>query len=138
MEISKINPDGTTYDLKDATARSEIEELKENQNYSTEEIDTGKKWINGKPIYRKSGFIASITGTENYAIDTTITTANVETILDLRCSAKASSGNLLFGGGYSGYTQLRMSLVLQSTGLLLAQTHDPYTGFSWTIEYVKK
>lgn len=32
------------------------------QNYSVDEVDTGKKWIDGKPIYRKTIKISSTTG----------------------------------------------------------------------------
>lgn len=53
MEISEINPDGNVYQLKDATARTEIAQIKAQKVYSTEEVDTGKKWIDGKSIYRK-------------------------------------------------------------------------------------
>lgn len=52
-EISKINPNGTPYDLKDATARADIGTLKEQKVFSTEEVDTGEKWIDGKTIYQK-------------------------------------------------------------------------------------
>lgn len=36
-----------------------------NNNYSTSEIDTGKKWVNGKPIYRKVVEIPSSSGESN-------------------------------------------------------------------------
>lgn len=53
MEISEINPDGNVYQLKDATARTETAQIKAQKVYSTEEMDTGKKWIDGKSIYRR-------------------------------------------------------------------------------------
>lgn len=53
MEISQINPDGNVYDIKDATARTEITQIKAQNTYSMTEQDTGKKWIDGKTIYRK-------------------------------------------------------------------------------------
>ena len=39
-----------SHGLADAVARQELEKL---QAYSTTEQDTGKTWIDGKPIYRK-------------------------------------------------------------------------------------
>lgn len=55
--VAKIDIKGTQWSIKDQIARDKVELLEigiENANiYSTEEIDTGKKWINGEPIYRK-------------------------------------------------------------------------------------
>lgn len=45
-EVSEIEAGGEVRTVKDATARKSLV-------YSTEETDTGKKWIDGKPIYRK-------------------------------------------------------------------------------------
>lgn len=53
MEISEVNPDGNVYQLKDSTARAGIAQIQAQNVYSTTETDTGKKWIDGKPIYRK-------------------------------------------------------------------------------------
>ena len=44
-EIKQVDINGRVYDLQDETARKD-------NVYSTTEIDTGKKWINGKPIYK--------------------------------------------------------------------------------------
>lgn len=60
MEISEVNPDGNVYQLKDATARTEIAQIKAQDAYSTAEIDTGRKWIDGKTIYRR---VLTATGT---------------------------------------------------------------------------
>lgn len=43
-------PVGTQVEYTGATIPTGWEEV---NDYSTDEIDTGKKWINGKPIYRK-------------------------------------------------------------------------------------
>ena len=53
MEISEVNPDGNVYQIKDATARTEIAQIKAQSVYSTEETDTGMKWIDGSTIYKK-------------------------------------------------------------------------------------
>ena len=45
-EVSEIEAGGEVRTVKDTTARKGLV-------YSTDETDTGKKWINGKPIYRK-------------------------------------------------------------------------------------
>lgn len=50
-EVTSIeDTDGNSYTLADTKAREEIEKL---TAYSTTEQDTGKKWIDGKPIYRR-------------------------------------------------------------------------------------
>lgn len=55
-EIKELNlktldtlPEGSIIEYEGTTVPSGWEEV---QDYSTEEINTGKKWINGKPIYR--------------------------------------------------------------------------------------
>lgn len=60
MEISQINPDGNVYDIKDATARTEIAQIKAQESYSTTEQDTGKKWIDGSTVYRKTIVIGAL------------------------------------------------------------------------------
>ena len=45
-DVSQISFRGETRNIKDETARQPL-------TYSTTETDTGKTWIDGKPIYRK-------------------------------------------------------------------------------------
>ena len=45
-EVSEIEAGGEVRTVKDTTARKALV-------YSTDETDTGKKWIDGKPIYRR-------------------------------------------------------------------------------------
>lgn len=56
-DVKIIDIKGSQWNLKDEVARARIvtieEKVDKNSAYSTEEIDTGKKWIDGKPIYRK-------------------------------------------------------------------------------------
>ena len=57
-----------------------INTLNEQRSYSTEEINTGKKWIDGKPIYRKVlNTTTSITYSENSwgGLQTEITDLNI-------------------------------------------------------------
>lgn len=68
MEISEVNPDGNVYQLKDATARTEIAQIKAQNTYSTEKTDTGKKWIDGKTIYR-----VTTSGTKSIPANSTVT-----------------------------------------------------------------
>ena len=51
-EITALKDSGdVSHGLADTVARQELEKL---QSYSTAEQDTGKTWIDGKPIYRKT------------------------------------------------------------------------------------
>lgn len=56
-DVKIIDIKGSKWNLKDETARAKIETIEgkidKNFTYSTEEVDTGEKWIDGKPIYRK-------------------------------------------------------------------------------------
>ena len=62
--VAKIDIKGNQWNIKDQIARDKVELLEidvKNANiYSTEEIDTGKKWINGEHIYRKV-FVPTVT-----------------------------------------------------------------------------
>ena len=46
-----------------------VNELKSGEEYSTNEINTGKTWIDGKPIYRRIYQKTSTAATENIDID---------------------------------------------------------------------
>lgn len=56
-DVKIVNIKGNQWNFKDEAARARIETIEQkigkNFTYSTEEVDTGEKWINGKPIYRK-------------------------------------------------------------------------------------
>ena len=56
-DVKIVDIDGSQWVMKDQEARNKIATLEENFNsltvYSTNETLTSKKWIDGKPIYRK-------------------------------------------------------------------------------------
>lgn len=56
-DVKIIDIKGSKWNFKDEAARTRIETVErkvdKNFTYSTEEVDTGEKWIDGKPIYRK-------------------------------------------------------------------------------------
>lgn len=58
--VDTVDIEGTQYDIQDTATKQtadenaqEIESIKTGNDYSLSEINTGKKWINNKPIYRK-------------------------------------------------------------------------------------
>lgn len=56
-DVKIVNIKGNQWNFKDEAARTKIETIEQkvdkNFTYSAEEVDTGEKWIDGKPIYRK-------------------------------------------------------------------------------------
>lgn len=56
-DVKIVDIKGNQWNFKDETARTKIETIEQkvdkNFTYSTEEVNTGEKWIDGKPIYRK-------------------------------------------------------------------------------------
>ena len=56
-DVKIVDIDGSQWNIKDQEARNKIANLEtlisNNNTYSTKEIKTSKKWIDGKPIYRK-------------------------------------------------------------------------------------
>lgn len=87
IEISQNGDDiqlNTTVDIQTmqngiTTNTNDITSLKNSKIYSTEEADTGQKWINGKPIYRMTLNYIIQTGTNAWHNIGTI--LNVETIV---------------------------------------------------------
>lgn len=81
-ECSEIEAGGEVRTIKDIMARKPLV-------YSTNETDTGKKWIDGKPIYRK---VYSVTITEPASATTTIIT--------LDTTINRNNAKLISYGGY--------------------------------------
>jgi hypothetical protein len=106
-------------------------------SYSTSEVNTGKKWIDGKPIYRKSGYVSSISSVP-YIVDSVLTDTYVDVLIESKASMKYYSAKLVVYG-YSSSTD-RFSLRATSSGLELVTNFslgDISNGFYWTVEYTK-
>jgi hypothetical protein len=71
-----------------------INTLNEQRSYSTEEVNTGKKWIDGKPIYRK---VLNINGYPA-TIQTGLTSANEVVGMACKNTVGGSDDNFVFGG----------------------------------------
>jgi hypothetical protein len=76
----------------DTTDKSSIvnatNELYGNYEYSTSETDTGKKWIDSKPIYRKVINLGSWTSNNSGNNDITITQINYDKVIKLNLYVK--------------------------------------------------
>lgn len=109
--------------------------------YSTSETLTNKVFQNGKPVYRKCGFVAGpITPTNHYVLDSGLTTSVVENILDAGGSGKMD-GNILCVGGYistpSAVSETRLNVGIFGDGLKLLTTQGTVTSLAWWVEYTK-
>lgn len=64
-DVKIIDIDSEQWNIKDQEARNQIaileEKVTKNFTYSTDEVDTGKKWIDGKKIYRKTTIFSNFT-----------------------------------------------------------------------------
>ena len=100
-------------------------------SYFTEEIDTGMKWIDGKPIYRRvftninSGGYASQTWVNTGYIDT-----NIETITNTNIYYKAADAtvNMVFNSSVSSTGEIGLMNLRNVTAYI---TH-------FCLEYTKK
>lgn len=68
--------------------------------YSTTEIDTGKKWIDGKSIYRKvTSLVIDVSSPGDHNFDAGL--SNVDTVTDLEYNIGALGRQLLFNSAIS-------------------------------------
>ena len=111
--------------------------INENNSYSTEEHPTGKKWIDGKPIYSKTFY--SATNWANYAVIGNI--PNIDTIIKIRDITGQTGGIYVqnFGINNDG-TQMAYSYVDVSSGnvsVVRTGVFENNSPSSVTIEYTK-
>lgn len=108
-------------------------EYEANNTYSTNEVNTGKTWIDGKPIYR-------VIIEKNVTASVTLQNAlppNIAEIVTMGCVLKLTTGSYYiipqFGGtGYSGYV-----VANPSNRSLIISTSNYYGVYRISIEYTK-
>ena len=61
--------------IEDSAADQVVQNINNSRSYSTEEVNTGKTWIDGKPIYRKVVELGTVTNRKH--ISHGITNANI-------------------------------------------------------------
>lgn len=92
-DVKIIDIDNEQWNIKDQTARDSISALKTqlatDNTYSTSEVKTSKKWINGKPIYRKVVETGSLPNNSQVGYNHNI--ANAEFFITIRGIAKSTS-----------------------------------------------
>lgn len=102
-DVKIVDIKGNQWNFKDEDARNRIKTIEEkigkNFTYSTEEIDTGKKWINGKKIYRKTFFSAN-----NWTSGTKIgIITNIDMVIEIRDIVCATDNRYSENFGYNNY-----------------------------------
>lgn len=100
-------------------------------DYSLNEVNTGKKWIDGKPIYQKTFQLT--TGSSVTVMNDIGTIPNFSNLVDIKGYLTSNSGNLA-PHGYSFGTTYNFSLSLSSTGTI-RENHLSYA-YSNTTCYV--
>ena len=137
MEISQINPDGNVYDIKDATSRTEITQIKAQNVYSTAETNTGKKWINGKPIYRRVYI-----GTYSVAASARTTIITAAELGDIENMFSLQGWHVVESNVYSFIPNLNTTIEWHRTGAgagiqLFSESSRTNCSFQLCFEYTK-
>ena len=139
-ECSEIEAGGEVRTIKDATARKPLV-------YSTDETDTGKKWIDGKPIYKKV-YPVTITeqavGTEKtVTLDDTLNRNNAKLISYGGYLEPGTSGDTyakgipyIFRLGSCDHASVSCALGPSSLIITYANVNIGNTGYIW-VEYTK-
>ncbi len=106
--------------------------------YSTTEINTGKTWIDGKPIYRKVINVGSLPNASSIDISTDIFSAENKFITQIYCIGASNQGEFLkipYYGDANNYVNIYVS----STHKIVIATgsdRSRFTGYV-IVEYTK-
>ena len=100
--------------------------------YSTSEIKTNKKWIDGKSIYRKVVQLTASTTTQSFAVSTISSNIN-EIWIDMETSHYAGGG-IISDWEVSGG---RFKIVIDSGNVYYVCSSNLYANASITFEYTK-
>ena len=112
------------------------------KNYSTAEQDTGLKWIDGRPIYQKTFYIASLNNGASSIVDSNFTPANYDVCFTTFQKWNYTYQNVLYlcannigGSGSSG----RLRIISYSSGLSVTNLNSGFamTDICFTIQYTK-
>lgn len=98
-------------------------------NYSTSEVDTGSKWIDGRSIYKKTFTGTLARGEYEYYYMQTLGSVDADVIVNCEKSLKDGSGNLLpvegsLTSSASGYSDYSWPLRVVSGSLIAGFNQD--------------
>lgn len=135
-EIYQVDINGKIYDLQDETARKD-------NVYSTQETDTGKKWINGKTIYRRVIEVTNKTVYEDTEIARLTDYKNIDYITYKYDAVVSIAPHITTTGFYSrkeegGSITLKMYYTADTGRFLGISSDKTFLKIYITIEYTKK
>lgn len=124
--------------IESSEADQVVQTVNNSRSYSTDEINTGKTWIDGKPIYRKAGHYSGTAGASLLVLDATLTSSTIDSLITLRGSATTSNSTLVSIGDYSTSNGNRTSLGITPSGVCkLGDSLSGLSNINWIIEYTK-
>ena len=111
---------------------NDVKEYVDSSNsYSTDEVKTGGKWIDGKPIYRKVVDVGTLPNATNKTVLHNI--QNIDSVVNLKLIAKDNTNNIIcnFGGK-------ELSIYVDNSNIII-KTDNNFTGYTSysVIEYTK-
>lgn len=142
-EADDVTYDNTSSGLSATNVQDAIDELASggaggSTTYSTSEVDTGDKWTDNKPIYRKCYSADNVSVSSNTVIDATLTNAYVDMAVQIRCVSKDSDGEIFENfNTLSGSTSYSAYAKIDNTGLVLVAQNLTITKYNIIVEYTK-
>ena len=115
-----------------------INTLNEERSYSTEEVNTGKKWIDGKPIYRKTIDCGALPSSGDKNVNHNISNLGYVTEIDGFSYNSTTKLTLNIPHTYTSEAQC-VSVVVSETNIVLHVGTDrsAYNKTYVTLEYTK-
>lgn len=99
-------------------------------DYSTEEQLTGKRWIDGKPIYQKSFSEQIVSSTSDWVSNGDLSDLNIDNFLNIVGTVQYTDGKILPIN--SGYLQMSYN---PSTKSILATQNSMGSNYTWDVDF---
>ena len=114
-----------------------INTLNEERSYSTEEVNTGKKWIDGKPIYRKVVDFGALPNASEKTVNHNI--SNIATVTKI--AGHTTNGISFYPLPYLNTDSAVSSIMVYMTTTIIAvrtgSDRTAFTNTKFTVEYTK-
>ena len=110
-----------------------INTLNEERSYSTEEHLTGKKWIDGKPIYKKT--FTGATSEAGFNGVASLTSLNIDKVTNIEQIYE--NNDYVLTHYYYGNSNCYRAIIRKSDKVLIVESNDVGVNFRVTLEYTK-
>ena len=127
-----------TSGLSEGQQDNVVAQLNEERSYSTEEVNTGKKWIDGKPIYRKVIDCGALPNNANK--DVAFTFSGIDMIINIKAISSSSTSIITIPRASSTANQCVDIYAYKPSDIIRISTSMDYSGYTKTyitIEYTK-